>query len=375
MVMSHSTSATSDLFLERARAYLEYSANGPADLFSVQASLDSGFRRIIPRPLIRSRIKQISGVDPGFDIGADAFPAMIGMALSRNPDPVVPENLLARFAEQAAMCHQRYRYSYFLDTPQFAADTDCTSLSASALYEHGRLSASELGSTARELLSATAPLAAQRDHGADRVDSPDRPGVIMVYWDDDADPAALSRGRKYDAVVCANALYTLSLAQLSGACDEGAEILDATSRYVGAHLNPSAYLSGTRYYPDPNAFLFAVSRLCGRFPTYRQSLGHALSHQITRGTSGAGPRNPLSLALSIITADTMGVPPAQLDEPKRLLMRYQRDDGSWPAAPYYQMGRFAVYFGSPLLTTLFAVRALWSARQADVPGLLLDPTA
>lgn len=73
--------------------------------------------------------------------------------------------------------------------------------------------------------------------------------------------------------------------------------------------------------------------------------------------------DPLSLALSIISAGSLGMADGQ-QERREHLARLQRRDGSWPAAPYYRMGRFEVYFGSPLITTLFAARAM----QAECAG-------
>lgn len=55
--------------------------------------------------------------------------------------------------------------------------------------------------------------------------------------------------------------------------------------------------------------------------------------------------DPLSPALSIISAGNMCMRDGQQERRERLA-RLQQRDGSWPAAPYYRMGRFEVYFGS-----------------------------
>ncbi|MBY8887016.1 hypothetical protein K7472_19475 [Streptomyces sp. PTM05] len=362
-VRQHSTTGSSGL--ERAQAYLEHMARGAEDAaerFSVQAALDTEFRSVIPRPSIRQAVRQLTGTDPGFDFSADGFTAMIGLVLAERAEAAMPRALLDTFASLVAACRHRYRYNYFLDSPQFAPDTDCTALSAAALYEHGRLTLPELRRTAQDLLSAAACDAAGSEHGGSRSGSRPQSGVIMVYWEDAESAPAPPRGRKHDPVACANALYTISLAQLNGSRGEWTKVLDATCSYVATQLTSAAYLSGTRYYPDPHALLFAVSRLCDRFPAYMRSLGDLLRHRLTERPVGGVPQNPLSLALWVIAGQTAGVPAVRLDEARDLLLRCQRPDGSWPAAPYYRMGRFAVHFGSPLLTTLFAVRALNDPR-------------
>jgi hypothetical protein len=358
MMKVRSGSALIPVSLERAQSYLQDVVRGPADRFCAQTSLDSGFHKVVPRLQARETIHAHTGVDPGFDFGTDVFSAMIGLALTDTADTVVPRQLLSRFAEQIARCHNGSKYSYFVDVPEFAADTDCTALAGGGLYEHGRLTRPELIRIADELVRAAAP-EPQPDHGSPRGEAV-QPDVVMVYWDEQAGRAA-RRARNHDPVVCANVLYTLSLAQGAHTYDAWAHVIAATARFVETHLSSKRYLSGTRYYPDPNAFLFAVSRLCRRFEAYAQLLGHTLRRQV----SGALPtqaQNPLSLAMSILAAHHVGVSGTHYDEQKELLARCQRDDGSWAAAPYYRMGRFPVYFGSPLVTTLFAVQALQSTE-------------
>ncbi|MFJ2158071.1 hypothetical protein [Streptomyces sp. NPDC087856] len=324
------------------------------------------FSITVPSRDVRTAIRDLTGADPGFDIGADAFSAMLGLAISEDLDPIVPSVLLARFAADTVARRSHDRYSYFVDTPQFAADTDCTALASSALYEHGSLSAAGLGSAAKELLKAATP---RGDVGSAYGHRPGqgevRPGVVTVYWDDDVDPRAAMRGRKYDPVVCANALYTLALAQDAGVLDRNTEVPWATARYVEDHL-ASPDLSGTRYYPDPHAFLFAVSRLCGRFDAYAELFGRDLGRHFARKWAQA-PGNPLSVAQLILTAYNLGFPAEALEGRLRVLALSQRTDGSWPAATYYRMGRYPVYFGSPLVTTLFAVRALQEPHRMERP--------
>jgi hypothetical protein len=362
MMKVRSGSTLIPVSLERAQSYLQDVARGPADRFCAQTSLDPGFRDVVPRSKARETVRQLTGVDPGFDFGEDAFSAMIGLALSATADTVVPRRLLTRFAEQIARCRDASRYGYFIDVPEFAADTDCTALAGGAMYEHGRLTRPELIRIADELVRAAAPPEPQPERGSGpRVDAV-QPGVVLVYWDEDAGRAE-RRARKHDPVVCANVLYTLSLARPWHIHEARARVVAATTRYVDAHLNSNRYLRGTRYYPDPNAFLFAVSRLCQRFEAYTQLPGDSLRRHLL-GAPHLEARNPLSLALSILAAHNVGAHGARCEEQREALARCQQDDGSWAAAPYYRMGRFPVYFGSPLVTTLFAVQALQSMEPS-----------
>lgn len=78
---------------------------------------------------------------------------------------------------------------------------------------------------------------------------------------------------------CVNALYAFSLLRAAGA-PVGAGAVNATIRYVRSHLVTRRYLSGTRYYPAPEAFLYALSRLCatsghGRYSCLRNSAGRS----------------------------------------------------------------------------------------------------
>jgi hypothetical protein len=351
-------STTTGGSVDRSRAFLVGVADSKTDLLSAQVSLDRCFGTIVSPAEVRASIRLRTGTDIGFDFGVEAFSSMIGLTLSPHLAAVVPPTLVRDFTRRAQTCRRGNRFGYFIDTPEFASDTDCTALAAATLYEHDLMTSSDLADVSKELVLAAAPCAHQLDGAGDV-----HPGVVMVYWDDgNTDRAAPHRGRKHDAVACANVLYTLALAEESGVGVD-TEVVDATVRHVGDHLLSRRYLAGTRYYPAPEVFLYATARLCARFddharllgPGLRRELSHARDHPVS---------SPLDLALSIITADTMGVGGARRE---RLadLARLQQHDGSWPAASYYRMGRFPVYFGSPLITTLFAMRAMQADPAAE----------
>ncbi|MFJ6798895.1 hypothetical protein [Streptomyces sp. NPDC091268] len=333
---------------------------------SALLALDPDFGELLPTATARAVLRDRFGQDPGFDLGAEAFSAMLALTLlpasSGRPAPALVRQV------EAARWESRYRF--FTGARGFPADTDCTGLALSALHEHGHLSSAELDTSVQDLLRSAAE---DLLPGGDcREDDALRPGVLMVYWEDGREPGTLGRGRKHDAVACANALHAVHLAGLQTLT--GAHtVINASMHYLADHLTSRRYLHGTRYYPSPDAFLYAASRLCARFP----SRTHALVSAVRRAwrerercadAQGLGPGRgmPLDLALRTLTADNLALTTGQ-DPRRQLLAQTQRPDGSWPACPYYRMGRFPVFFGSPYLTTLFCLRAL-TTRESTPSG-------
>ncbi|MGW5771019.1 hypothetical protein ACWEVY_17985 [Streptomyces longwoodensis] len=345
----------------RAMAYV-HRAVGAAGAPSAEMSLGPGFGRSFDGTRARGRLVAALGVDPGFDLGGEAFSAMVSLVLLA---PGGEPELVRRLARQVEACRWQRRYRFLPGPGGLPADTDCTALTLGALHDAGLLTAAGLRAGARELLRAAAPAAGlPRQRAADREGGGVRPGVFMVYWGDREEPGTLPRGPKQDPVACANALYALLLADLTG-CGEARGVADATVGHLAEHLSSGRFRCGTRYYPSPDAFLYAVSRLCARFPDAARPLTAPARRALERTGAGAPavPGSVLETALRVLAADHLGVTAGQ-DERRARLARAQRPDGSWPAAAYYRMGRLPVYFGSAYLTTVFALSALRTARPA-----------
>ena len=83
--------------------------------------------------------------------------------------------------------------------------------------------------------------------------------------------------------------------------------------------------------------------------------------QRLEGSSDAD--DALSLAQRIAAALNLGVTNG-VRFGLRDLAAMQSIDGSWPAAPFYSLGKRALYFGSHSVTTLFVVKALELGRKA-----------
>ena len=350
--------------VERAARYLsratECGGAPPALL-----SFDRLFARSFTGPEARRLVGERLDADPGFDLADEVFSAMVSLALLPAPASPAQRALANRLAAQIETCRWRGRYRFFADANGFPADTDCTAIAASALFEHGLLSATELDARVRELLLAAAPAAGVTRQHSCGDDGDLHPHAFMVYWEDGAEPATTARGRKQDAVACTNALYTV---ELNGpqAGEKAATVIRETTGYLLGHLDSGRYLDGTRYYPSPEAFLYAVSRICAQFS--RNASARVLAAPVRRALEereanaparamAAEPGTSLAIAHRVLAADNLNITAGQAQR-RALLAKAQRPDGSWPACPHYRMGRFPVYFGSPYLTTVFAHAAL-----------------
>jgi hypothetical protein len=335
---------------ERAWGFLGRQAI-PNGLPPAVLSLDESFQHAFTAAEARDRVRRDTGADLGMELADEGFTAMLALALLPQPVPACTNALPTVLSQQIEACRWRRRYRFFPGLRQFAADTDCSAVAASALYEQGLLTSSELRDQARELLLAQAPEHQASDEGL-------HPSAVMVYWEDGVDTVAPPRGRKQDTVVCCNALYTLHLAGQHATVD-GAPVACATFDLIESHLVSGRYLRGTRYYPSPWAFVYAASRLCTRSAEYGRRLGPALR----RAVQAHPVRDALDLALVTAAADNVGARQGQRER-RSTLAALQCPDGSWPAHPYFRLARLPVHFGSAHLTTAFALRAL-HARSSE----------
>lgn len=355
---------------ERAVRFLDRSMEH-GGVPSAQLSLDASFGDTFTGGQARAILRERFGTDPGFDLADEAFTAMVALMLLPPGGTAEDKESGLRLGRQIESARWQQRYRFFPGANGFPADTDCTGLAAAALHEHRLLSAGDLEAHAADLLRAAAPPPGSAPHHNEPADGALlHPQVLMTYWEDGLEPATLPRGRKHDAVACANALYTIQLGAGPLTAD-ARSVVEATTRYLADHAESGRYLNGTRYYPSPDAFLYAVSRLCARFPQTTADLAGPVRQAFLRREATApaqdlarAPDGSLDLALRTLTADLLALSDGQ-EQRRVLLTGAQRDDGSWPPCAYYRMGRFPVYFGSPYLTTVFALAALRTRKRED----------
>lgn len=329
-----------------------------------QVGIDADFSQSFPLNRLRALVRDHSNADIGFDAGDEAFSSMIALKLFGN-DPAARTTIeVSRTIVRRQMYRGRYRF--FCRENGFAADTDCTSVAAASLYEGGWLTDAELRASGEELLTAAAPTSMR---ASENLDETGKSGgelharVAMVYWDDGVEPGAAPRGYKHDAAAAANTLYALMLARDAGLKDAHG-ITEATLAYVCSHLRDGAYLAGTRYYPAPDTFLHNASCLVRRFPdkldTLADALRAAVAHRATTpATPGTAddPAGVLNVAQRLLAEYNLGAGTAT-GPAIQSLAKSQLADGSWPAAPYYSLGKRAFYFGSNAVTTMFVVKAI-----------------
>jgi hypothetical protein len=311
-------------------------------------------------------------VDIGFDAGEEAFSAMMALKLLVRDGPSARPTLVHRLAATVTGSRRGGRFRMFPSWTDFAADTDCTSVAAASLYEAGRLSKGAFLRCAEQLLLSAAdvdlPAEANVEPGDGATNGPLHRGVVMVYWEDDREPGARRRGRKHDPAVALNALYALKLAAHEGLRDPQG-VIGQTMDFAAAHLLSGRYRQGTRYYPSPDTFLYFASCLCRRFPEVNRRLREPLTGALIERSRAArqpgGPADPqsaLNLAQRTLTAANLDVDLGTIRQ-QLALTQEQAEDGSWPAAPLFSMGKRKIFFGSKPLTTVFALAALGDHRR------------
>lgn len=337
--------------------------------------LDASFGETIAPRDLRAFVKQRFGADIGFDAGDESFSSMIALKLFTDDHAgLAASQTVVGCPEVVRRGAWRGRYRFFCDRNGFAADTDCTGVACATLYEAWMLTEEELLESAEELLESAAaesvPASANLDDATGTSNGELRAGVTMVYWDDGEEPGAALRGRKQDAAVAANTLYALKLAVEKAKLEDPRGIIEATQGYVYDHLRSGAYLAGTRYYPSPDTFLYYVSCLCERFSECMADMGAELLAAIERrdaepsNQGGADdPAGPLNVAQRALAKHNLNED-ADLRRDLEALLATQLSNGSWPAVPFYSLGKRALYFGSGAVTTMFAVKAIATGLHA-----------
>lgn len=213
-------------------------------------------------------------------------------------------------------------HHFFTDESKLPADTDCTAVAHSLLL-------GALGVPRRSLIKV-ARMIASNVCGE---------GVLATYFTRDP-----KRQNIVDPVVCANGLQFLTLMAL-------ADLAAPTVAFLYDVLEQRMYEQGTRYYPSPDAFLYSLSRLVGRFPQEYGRFWPLLQRRLRERM--AATEVPLEMAFRAISAQWLDL----RGPDQKALTLLQTSTGAWPAGPFFRYGRSGVFFGSECLTTAFCLRA------------------
>jgi len=357
----------------------------------------------------------------GCDLVTENFTEMLALKfLSNSTVPTIENEEIAQLRKscavnilnQSLLNEKCWRFLFF-NTKDFAADTDCTGVALTGLYDAHEINDNQLIEGVRELLSSAAVsnLSAHANQIADKKNQGSlSKGVFKTYFEDqkfvnyqkggslELRSGAAFRGCKHDPAVVANAMMPIlkalqtqklqldEIIQLDeyapspSSQDERAaelhnrvsrmtvrEIMAANWEYIANHLPQAEH--GTRYYPYIETFLCFLSEL---FLAFSAETTAAINHQlfntkIVDALQSPLPTNPVRLAQIIIAADNYNaaaavgdrIPLTAVQNAKARLLKSIKPDGSWAAAPFYTLGSDRkIYFGSAAISTIFSIRAL-----------------
>ncbi|KAK7932655.1 HAD-like domain-containing protein [Apiospora marii] len=248
---------------------------------------------------------------------------------------VVPDNfgqlLIYELMEDLSLIELKHfdrTWNYFMGTPfgtsqNYPDDVDTTSYALKVLSPSLEISNSVMD----EMLS---PQMVSAD------------GIVKVYFDATRD--------RTDPTVCVNVVrlfYTYGRGQDPG--------LAATKSWIQDVLLHRAYENGTRYYHQPDVFLYFFARLLRENPdsdlcrTQKSLLQERLRERINLTA------DPLALGMRVLACHYVGLRnPTDL---KQLLTK-QQADGSFGVGWLCQYGKTGVKLGHQGLTTALAVKAI-----------------
>jgi hypothetical protein len=173
-------------------------------------------------------------------------------------------------------------------------------------------------------------------------------GRLYMYFERDDKP-----DKRLDHVSSLNMLTFLG--QL-GREEEAA----STISWIDEIIATKALYKGSRYYHSPSSFFYFAARLANRVPRLGNRWIAQLQEELATYT--ADPCYPIELSAWITAQAWLKVPcPSTSIE---MLKSMQKPDGAWPADSLYHLGTAERYFGSEIMSTLFAAQALIESEKA-----------
>ncbi|OJD30851.1 had-like protein [Diplodia corticola] len=175
-------------------------------------------------------------------------------------------------------------------------------------------------------------------------------GIVKVYFD--------KTNSRTDAAVCIN---VVRLHYKFGRGNEPG--LQATKAWIQDVLFFRGYMNGTRYYPQPEVYLYFFARLLveNRNSDLFRSTAALLRERLMERINS--PADSLGLAMRVLACHYMGIRDEM--DLKRLLTR-QQEDGSFGLGWLCSYGKTQVKVGSRVLTTALAVAAVEALTGSGV---------
>lgn len=167
-------------------------------------------------------------------------------------------------------------------------------------------------------------------------------GIVKVYFDETRD--------RTDPTVCVNVVrlfYTYGRGRDPG--------LAATARWIQDVLLHRAYENGTRYYHQPDVFLYFFAQLLRENPDSELCRRNKSLLQVRIRERVNLTADPLALGMRVLACHYMGM---RNETDLRQLLAKQQADGSFGIGWLCQYGKTGVKLGHQGLTTALAVKAI-----------------
>ncbi len=302
-----------------------------------QTPLEKGYSYLIHNCNARYCYQPVVSADPQFsEVVKTPFPEIFDTTLILDlliDKPFCPITL--EIAHNYISKHQKEDnlFTFFEDPTLLPADVDDTALAMLVLLKNRKRTEKEAHAVVDKIVTNC-----------------DEEGRIQTYF-----PPQNGRESRVDPSVCANALRLIHLLGRGSECK-------ATEDFLFHYLEELSSLPSEKnlYYGNQTFFYFMGEALKVS-PGLRKRF-ESLFIERMRSCIGSS-MGAIDLATRVIVSNDWGVlNPMEVEK----LSFLQKDDGSWPLDVAYTGSRKNLYWGSSMLSTAFALRALDHEKvQAD----------
>ena len=219
-------------------------------------------------------------------------------------------------------------FKFFIDLDVIPCDYDTTSLSLFVLKNSGLVSDEIINKTIDKMF-----LNINEDN------------ILMTF----ADP----KRPRVCPIVCSNILNLVYLMKR-----EDHSCIPSTRKFIYDYLSSEKFEQGCTYYPNPDLFLYTISKLFYYYPKEFSEFREPIVTQLQKRIGVADMEDSLSLSCRLICSSIFGLE-NKVDVDK--LLSLQKEDGSWPESLLYTTHNKAkgLYYWTNIgVTTMFGMKAL-----------------